>query len=275
MPVKSWTLAMTETLKITAPFRVAIIIPHFNDTARLEKCLTALMPQTANKRVQIIVVDNDSSEDFTPLKATFPTLIFLTETRKDAAAVRNTGVLASLAENLCFLDADCIPAADWVETALEHCGQDRIVGGKITLFDDTPPPRSGAQAFELAFAFPQETYVKKKRFSVTSNILTARTVFDDTDSFGGQITEATDWCQRAVARGWLIVYRNVTMTGLIREAAARTPMGIFRALSSGQVPSDPDRFDLIDEGEAARVATPSAMRTAEQHEEDRELSGHV
>jgi glycosyltransferase involved in cell wall biosynthesis len=208
MPVKSWTRVMTEKLKIAATLRAAIIVPHFNDTARLKKCLTALTPQTVNKRVQIIVVDNASSDDLTPLKAAFPTVTFLTETRKGAAAARNTGVLASRAENLFFLDADCIPAAYWAETALGLCGQDRIIGGKITLFDETPPPRSGAQAFEAVFAFPQKANVEKRNFSATANLLTTRTVFDDTGPFNGQVSEDTDWCQRAVARGWPIVYHN-------------------------------------------------------------------
>jgi GT2 family glycosyltransferase len=186
--------------------RAAIVIPHFNDVVRLRKCLDALAPQMAAAPVEVVVVDNGSTQDIGAVVAAHPDVRFLKEPKKGAAPARNTGVRETTAPCLLFIDADCIPAPDWLATALELAGKDEIIGGRVDLFDETPPPRSGAEAFETVFAFPQEDYIARKNFSVTANLLTSRAVFDDTGPFDGTVVEDSDWCQRAVARGWPISY---------------------------------------------------------------------
>lgn len=186
--------------------RLAIVIPHYNDVTRLTKCLTALAPQIAGAPVEVVVVDNGSTEDLSALRAAFEPVTFLTEPKKGAAEARNTGVAQTTAPGLLFIDADCVPAPDWLDTALGLAGKDELIGGYVGVFDETPPPRSGAEAFETVFAFRQEIYVTQKNFSVTANLLTSRAVFEDTGPFDGTVVEDSDWCQRAVARGWSISY---------------------------------------------------------------------
>lgn len=201
----NWHTAPPNTC--SQALQAAIIIPHFNDVVRLTKCLGALKLQLpAGVPVEVVVVDNGSSEPLDPARAACPGVRFLTEPRRGAAAARNTGVRATTAPNLFFIDADCVPGPDWLRTALALSGQDRIIGGRVDLFDETPPPRSGAEAFETVFAFPQEDYIKRKNFSVTANLLTTRVVFEDTGPFDGTVVEDSDWCQRAVARDWPIAY---------------------------------------------------------------------
>ena len=174
---------------MSATPQAAIIIPHYNDTARLRLCLSALAPQLAGRAVEVIVSDNGSTEDLGPLRADFPDTVFVHEAEKGAAPARNTGVRASTAPRLFFIDADCIPADDWLATALALSGEDRIIGGRVRVFDETPPPRSGAEAFETVFAFPQEFYVARKHFSVTANLLATRAMFDDVGGFDGGVVE--------------------------------------------------------------------------------------
>lgn len=185
---------------------VAVIIPHFNDTDRLEKCLAALAPQMTDVPVEVVVVDNASTQNLGAIIAAYPQVRFLEEPDKGAAPARNTGVANTTAPFILFTDADCIPASDWLATGLQLAGRDEIIGGRVDLFDETPAPRSGAEAFETVFAFPQKEYVTRKNFSVTANLLTSRAVFDDTGPFDGTVVEDSDWCQRAVARGWPISY---------------------------------------------------------------------
>lgn len=193
-------------MQIDRPPHASVIIPHFNDVQRLRECLAALEVQICNHPVEIIVVDNGSTEDVSVLKASFPWVRFLNEPCKGAAHARNTGVACSRASCLFFLDSDCVPAPGWLETALGLSGWDGIIGGRIDLFDETPPPRSGAEAFETVFAFPQKMYVERKRFSVTANLLTTRTVFDATGPFDNRVAEDSDWCHRAGRLGYGIRY---------------------------------------------------------------------
>lgn len=81
-----------------------------------------------------------------------------------------------------------------------------MIGGRIDVFDETPPPRSGAEAFETVFAFDNRSYVEAKGFSVTANLLTRRDVFTVTGPFVHGLSEDLDWCRRATARGFRLVY---------------------------------------------------------------------
>jgi GT2 family glycosyltransferase len=178
-----------------------VIIPHYNDTVRLRRCLSVLVSRNVGA-ADIVVVDNASSDPMEALVADFPQVRFVTETRKGAANARNRGVAETTGHHLFFLDADCVPDAGWLASAVQNRNLDDIVGGAITVFDETPPPRSGAQAFETVFAFNYRDYILNKGFSVTANLLTRRDVFLATGPFTDGVSEDEDWCRRARALGF-------------------------------------------------------------------------
>lgn len=188
-------------------FDAAIIIPHYNDVVRLSRCLDALMPQMTLS-VEVIVVDNASTQSLDPIKQTFPSLRMVIEPRKGAAEARNRGVAETTADRLFFLDCDCIPSTDWLETALQIAPRADIIGGSVTVFDETAPPRTGAQAFEAVFAFDNQFYVEERGFSVTANLLTRRDVFDSTGPFIHGVSEDVEWCRRATAQGFGLSYSD-------------------------------------------------------------------
>lgn len=195
--------------------QIAVIIPHYNDLTRLETCLNALAPQAAEagSAVETLVVDNDSPCDLSAIEAAHPWARFLTEPRKGAAAARNLGVAESRAPELLFLDSDCVPASDWLATALGLIGKSDLLGGRVDTFDETPPPRSGAEAFEAVFAFHQRAYVEKKGFSVTANLLTRRSVFEQTGPMIVGVSEDLEWCQRATGKGYSLAYEETLVVG--------------------------------------------------------------
>lgn len=184
---------------------IAVIIPHYNDLVRLDRCLAVL---TAGDLagVEIVVADNGSTVDLGPVQARYPMVRFVTETQKGAGHARNRGVAESTAPILAFTDSDCLPAADWLEMA-RRTGRRTdgdIWGGRVDVFDETPPPRSGAEAFEAVFAFDWRSYIEKKGFTVTANAVTRREVFDDAGPFQAVVTEDKEWCLRAAAKGWRV-----------------------------------------------------------------------
>ena len=188
----------------------AVIIPHYNDLERLGKCLDALAPQVAavGDRAEVIVADNASPCDLGPVRSAYPWVRFVTETEKGAGPARNRGVAESAAPWLCFLDSDCVPGPDWLATALARAGSADVIGGRVDTFDETPHPRSAAEAFETVYAFHQKHYVENRGFSVTANMLTARSVFEDVGGFRNGYPEDIDWCRRARAKGYVLVYAD-------------------------------------------------------------------
>ena len=191
-----------------SPPHAAVIIPHFNDGQRLARCLEALMPQAADRPVEICVVDNGSDTDPAPLIARHTGLRLLREPRPGAACSRNRGVAETRAPVLAFLDADCVPAPDWLATvlALTQPPPTAVIGGQVRLFDETLPPRSGAEAFETVFAFNQADYIARKHFSVTANLVTTRAVFAAVGPFVPGLSEDYDWCRRAHVLGYPVRY---------------------------------------------------------------------
>jgi len=183
----------------------AVIIPHYNDVDRLARCLGALAPQVTDA-VEVVVVDNNSTAPLDAVRAAHPWARFVTEPDPGAAMARNRGVAETTAPGLIFLDADCVPLPGWLDHAIAINANNAVIGGRIDVFDETPPPRSGAEAFETVFAFKQRDYVQNKGFSVTANLVTTRDVFARTGPMITGLSEDADWCFRAVKAGAQLRY---------------------------------------------------------------------
>ena len=119
-----------------SPF-VSVLIPVLDDVPGLAKCLSALAEQTyPRSRYEVIVVDNGSWEDVSHVVERFAGVKLLVEARKGTSVARNTGIVAAKGDVLAFTDADCVPAARWLECgvkevlAIENCG---LVGGRVTV----------------------------------------------------------------------------------------------------------------------------------------------
>lgn len=183
----------------------AIIIPHYNDGRRLRLCLAALAPQVGPNH-EVAVVDNASSEDLTWVRRDFPFVQLLTQPEKGAANARNMGVERTTAPRLLFVDADCVPASDWVARSTAAIADQSVVGGKVDVHDETAPPRSGAEAFEAVFAFNFKRYIETVGFTGAGNMITWRSIFNDVGGFRHGVSEDIDWSRRAVAAGHSITF---------------------------------------------------------------------
>lgn len=227
----------------------AVIIPHYNDVIRLDRCLKVLT--AGNLRgVDILVVDNGSTQSLAGLQAAFPMVRFLTEPEKGAAAARNRGVRETTAPILIFIDADCLPAQDWLGVARTVAPKADLIGGRVDVFDETPPPRSGAEAFETVFAFNFRNYIEVQGFTGAGNLVTRRDVFDDVGGFVNGVSEDRDWSMRAVAKGYRLIYED----GLVVSHPSRSDWPALRhkwhrmtrelCASNGTTPRDRLRWAL-------------------------------
>ena len=197
----------TSTTKTSAPVDAAIIIPHYNDPTRLKRCLDELARNDL-RGVETVVVDNNSTVPLEDVIAAYPWVRFIVETEKGAAPARNRGIAETSAPLLLFIDADCVPATDWVVTARRIADQADLTGGRVGVFDETEPPRSGAEAFEAVFAFDFKTYIEKKGFSGAGNLVTRRDIFDHIGGFKNGVSEDAEWTMRAVANGYTLRYED-------------------------------------------------------------------
>lgn len=193
------------------PF-VSVIVPVYNDSARLNRCLQALEAQSyPNRRYEVIVVDNGSDSPLDVEEGKFPHARCVTESQRSSYAARNTGVVSAVGEVLAFTDSDCIPASDWLERGTEwlarrpDCG---LVGGEVELFFQTPGSPTAVELCDSFMHLTQQFFVECMRFSVTANLMTTRTVFERVGPFDAHTQSGGDkeWGQRVFAHGYPLLY---------------------------------------------------------------------
>lgn len=184
---------------------VSVIIPVYNDTHRLGLCLDLLAQQTIAGQAEVIVVDNGSTEDMAALRARFPGVQWLHESKPGSYAARNTGIAVARGRILAFTDSDCLPSAVWLEKGIAPLLDDNppsFVGGGIDLVTTGVKRLRSAEVFDLAVGFPQKRFVEVIHFAMTANMLTrAETMaevglFSTTMKSGGD----RDWGNRAWAK---------------------------------------------------------------------------
>lgn len=98
---------------VRAVTSISVIIPVYNDAELLSVCLDALARQT---RVadELIVVDNGSTDASARVARSFGARVVV-EPRRGIPAATSAGFDAADGEILARLDADSVPASDWLE----------------------------------------------------------------------------------------------------------------------------------------------------------------
>ena len=94
---------------------VSIVIPVYNEEDSLNACLLAISAQTV-RPYEVIVVDNNSSDNTVMIAKRFPFVTVLQERRQGVVHARNCGFNAARGDIIGRIDADTIISQDWVET---------------------------------------------------------------------------------------------------------------------------------------------------------------
>jgi glycosyltransferase involved in cell wall biosynthesis len=94
---------------------VSIVIPAFNEENVLRACLESIARQTV-RPLEVIVVDNNSTDGTAAIARTFPFVRLIAEKRQGPVYARDTGFNAAKGDIIGRLDGDSIVAPDWVET---------------------------------------------------------------------------------------------------------------------------------------------------------------
>lgn len=108
---------------------LSVIIPNWNSTL-IRDVLQALLRQTIDmSSVEILVI----GEDRPGLVKENEIVRFIPSLATNAAVKRNVGMGQAQGEIFLFLDADCLPAPDWIERHVhQHEQGNRVVGGAVT-----------------------------------------------------------------------------------------------------------------------------------------------
>jgi glycosyltransferase involved in cell wall biosynthesis len=108
----------------------SIIIPTFNGASRIGVCLDSLLQQAAGRDVEILVVNDGSTDDTAEVVERYSGVRCITQANAGPAAARNRGAAEAGGPIILFTDDDCVPMPDWLDAMLAPFQDPDVVGAK-------------------------------------------------------------------------------------------------------------------------------------------------
>ncbi|MEM7064915.1 MAG: glycosyltransferase family A protein [Cyanobacteria bacterium P01_B01_bin.77] len=204
-------MSQTHLANDPHPF-VSVIIPTFNDTDDLLRCLQALHQQTYSD-YEVIVVNNNPRNDLSLQVQSYEKVRLLTEAQPSSYAARNHGIRSARGSVFAFTDADCYPATDWLAKGVQALAAFPLptaVAGKIQVYCQCQDSPSAVELFDLLYGFPQETYVERDHYGATANLFAHRQVFEQVGLFDDTLQSGGDfeWGNRVFNAGLAVNYSS-------------------------------------------------------------------
>jgi glycosyltransferase involved in cell wall biosynthesis len=116
--------------------RVSVVIPARNEAGRIAATIHAVLREAKSCGVdlEVIVVDDGSTDTTSSDARRAGARVVRVEGAGNPGAARNCGAAAAQGDLLIFLDADCVPAPNWLAAFLAaHRAGERCVGGSLSL----------------------------------------------------------------------------------------------------------------------------------------------
>lgn len=116
--------------------KVSIVIPVYNEGGHLAACLEAIAAQS-HKPYEVIVVDNNSTDESVAIAASFPFVKIFSESRQGVVYARDSGFNAARGEIIGRIDADTVVDRDWVKN-IQLVFADPVldaVSGRVSYYD--------------------------------------------------------------------------------------------------------------------------------------------
>jgi glycosyltransferase involved in cell wall biosynthesis len=128
---------MTAETKPDRP-TISLIIPAYNEEAYLGACLDSVMANIAGKALEVIVVDNNSTDGTRAVAQRYPAVTYVFEPEKGITRARQRGFLTAKGDILAYVDADTHPPAGWIEQIWDQFGKNAelaTLSGPYSFYD--------------------------------------------------------------------------------------------------------------------------------------------
>jgi glycosyltransferase involved in cell wall biosynthesis len=194
---------------------ISIITPIYNCSSNIINLVSALQSQDIDRTTEIIVVDNNSTDNSFEIAQQFSHIFNITVVNQSqiqsVAATRNKGIELATGDILAFIDGDCIPEPDWLRQGIQCMEENKVerVGGRINI----RPLSSNSSTYSLIealFCYDQESAVNSVGACMTPNLFVKHHVFNTVSKFNQNYAEWEDieFGMRATRLGSTVAYAD-------------------------------------------------------------------
>ncbi|MEN0129210.1 MAG: glycosyltransferase [Brevundimonas sp.] len=141
------------------PGRVSVVIPTYQDNEMTTAAVAALVAQTPDQDLEIVVIDNDSqpskSLELVAMATAFPQVVLRRLPRNLNFAIgSNIGFAASSGEYVCFLNNDTLVRSGWLEPLVARLEDEQVRGAQPLLVYPDGTIQAAGTVFPVADAMP-------------------------------------------------------------------------------------------------------------------------
>lgn len=215
-----------------------MVVPVHNGAAALPVLLAALAGQRDVGPVEVVVVDNNSTDRTVEIARRSPVVgQVVTERRPGSYAARNAGWRACSGDLVAFTDVDCAPDPGWLSALVSGLGGGvDLVGGAIV--PAAPPPGPWAAwwaAYDRTMYLDQDDNVRENGFAATANLLVRRQVLEELGGFDDALASGGDayFGRRATGAGHQLGWAADAIVLHTPRSSLRATWALWRRLGKG------------------------------------------
>jgi glycosyltransferase involved in cell wall biosynthesis len=212
---------------------LTIVIPVFNEQNHLKTCLEAIAAQTVIPD-EVIVVDNNSTDDSRRVAKQFPFVKLISEKRQGVLFAKNKGFTAARSDIIGRIDADSILPPRWVETVKRSLADTAYsaLTGPVNYYDMPLPDAN----YHLDHWMRSSIYnwSPKSPFLFGSNMAIRKAVWDEvrgslcSDTY---MHEDLDLAIHLYEKSYEILYSNQLLAGASGRRYNDSPSRFYRYIS--------------------------------------------
>lgn len=170
----------------------AIIIPTFNSEVYIRKCLKSIFElQYPREQFEVIVVDGGSMDSTLDIISEFTGIKLVNSSNISISNSRNLGASATTADNLVFIDSDCLVDTQLLTKTKYHLQHDTCYGSFYKAYD-----KHGWIA--KAWIIVEQKPDGKVKWIPSGTLAVSKKAFDAINGFNEalQVEEDEDFCHR-------------------------------------------------------------------------------
>ena len=178
---------------------IAVIIPVFNAEKFLESALESVFSQTYSSELQVIVVDDGSTDNSSSIAKSFSGVHYLHQANQGVSATRNAGLKVAKGEFIAFLDSDDIWKPEKLEKQVSYMEKHPEIGITGTYAENFLEPGTELPSQIKAKA----DWRRLEDYIIPSTMMVRKSIFNKIGEFDTKMPsgEDTDWLWRAEEAG--------------------------------------------------------------------------